>query len=148
MLACSAESREHGVLAPSASGSALVPDRPRFTLTLIFRELDRHDRHLRALPASFVTDERFHRMLLWAILPASMLAFGLGCWRHKDHGVLLLGVLGLLGLSSSVAAPHDLIGEIGERFLTVGSAGLLIAGHLRNFKRCRADDCDHEQASG
>ena len=101
-----------------------------------------------ALPASFVTDESFHQMLLWAILPASTLAFGLGCWRHKDHSVLLLGVLGLLGLSSSVAAPHDLIGEIGERWVTVGSAGLLIAAHLRNFKLCRAVACDHEGASG
>ncbi|MGH0034490.1 MAG: MerC domain-containing protein [Myxococcota bacterium] len=101
-----------------------------------------------ALPASFSTDESFHQMLLWAILPASILAFGLGCWRHKDHWVFLLGVLGLLGLSSSVAAPHDLIGESGERLLTVGSTGLLIAAHLRNFRRCRADGCDHEEASG
>ena len=100
------------------------------------------------MPASFVTDETFHQMLLWAILPAATLAFGLGCWQHKDRWVLLLGILGLLGLSSSVAAPHDLIGEIGERFVTVGSAGLLIAAHLRNFRRCRADDCDHEEVSG
>ncbi len=100
-----------------------------------------------ALPASFLTDESFHEMLLWAIVPASTLAFGLGCWRHRDHWVLLLGVLGLFGLSSSVAAPHDLIGEIGERFLTIGSAGLLISAHLRNFRRCHAGGCDHEAAS-
>ncbi|MCG8588026.1 MAG: MerC domain-containing protein [Proteobacteria bacterium] len=100
------------------------------------------------LPAAFMTDESFHEMLLWTILPAAILAFGLGCWRHKDRGVLLLGVLGLVGLSSSVAAPHDLIGEFGERFLTLGSAGLLIAAHLRNFRRCRADDCDHEAEAG
>ena len=100
------------------------------------------------LPASFVTDETFHQLLLWAILPAATLAFGLGCWQHKDRWVLLLGILGLLGLCSSVAAPHDLIGEIGERFVTVGSAGILIAAHLRNFRRCRADDCDHEEVSG
>ena len=99
------------------------------------------------LPASFVTDESFHQLLLWAIFPASILAFGLGCWRHKDHWVLLLGVLGLFGLSSSVVAPHELIGEIGERWVTVGSAGLLIAAHLRNFKQCRADGCVHEEAS-
>ena len=101
-----------------------------------------------ALPASFVTDEGFHQMLLWAILPASILAFGLGCWRHKDQRVLLLGALGLIGISSSVAAPHELIGETGERWVTVASAGLLIAAHLRNFKRCRAAGCEHEKASG
>ncbi len=100
-----------------------------------------------ALPASFLTDESFHQMLLWAILPASTLAFGLGCWRHKDHWVLLLGALGLFGLTFPVASPHALVGEIGERWMTVGSAGLLIAAHLRNFKRCRGDGCDHEAAS-
>ncbi len=99
------------------------------------------------LPASFATDESFHRMLFWAILPASFLAFGLGCWRHKDHRVLLLGALGLFGLAFPIAAPHDLIGEIGERWVTVGSAGLLIAAHLRNFRRCRTEGCDHEAAS-
>ncbi|MGH0028518.1 MAG: MerC domain-containing protein [Myxococcota bacterium] len=101
-----------------------------------------------ALPASFATDEALHRVLLGAILPAALLAFGLGCWQHKDYGVLLLGAIGLLGLVCPVAAPHEQIGEIGERWLTIGSAGLLIAAHLRNFRRCRAEDCDHEGLSG
>ncbi|MDJ0868627.1 MAG: MerC domain-containing protein [Myxococcota bacterium] len=101
-----------------------------------------------SLQASFLADETFHQMLLWAILPASILAFGLGCWRHKDRWVLLLGVLGLLGLSFAVAAAHNLIGEIGERIVTVGSAGILIGAHLRNFRLCRADACDHREASG
>jgi hypothetical protein len=100
-----------------------------------------------ALPSFLATDESFHRMLLWAILPASLLAFGLGCWRHKDSGVLVLGVLGLFGLCAAVAAPRALIGENGERILAVVSAGLLIAAHLRNFRRCHADDCEHERAS-
>ena len=72
-----------------------------------------------------------------------------GKWRVGDFAELriyeLAGkTLGLVGLSSSVSAPHDLIGEVGERSVTVGSAGFLIAAHLRNFGRCRASDCDHE----
>ena len=101
-----------------------------------------------AVPASLLADESFHQMLLWVILPASTVAFGLGCWRHKDHGVLVLGVLGVAGLWLAVAAPHEAIGEIGERSLTVGSAGLLIAAHVRNFRRCRADGCEHEAVAG
>ena len=99
------------------------------------------------LPAALVADETFHQKLLWTILPASIVAFGLGCWQHKDRWVLALGVLGLLGLSAAVAVPHELIGESGERLATVGSAGILTAAHLRNFRRCRADGCDHEEAS-
>ena len=100
------------------------------------------------MPASFLADEAFHQVLLLAVLPASLLAFGLGCWQHKDRGVLLLGALGLLGLCSPVAAPHELLGEVGERWVTVGSAALLIAAHLRNFSRCRAHECSHEGAPG
>lgn len=100
-----------------------------------------------ALPASFLGDEGFHRMLLWAILPAATLAFGLGCWQHKDRWVLLLGVLGLAGLASSAAVPHEVIGELGERVVTVGSAAVLITAHLRNFRRCRAAACEHEEVA-
>ncbi len=100
------------------------------------------------LPASFATDESFHEMLLWAVLPASSVAFGLGCWRHRDRQVFLLGACGLLGLIASVALPHELIGEIGERWLTVGAAAFLITAHLRNFRRCRDEGCDHEEAEG
>lgn len=90
------------------------------------------------LPAPFWTGESVHQALLWAILPASTLAFGLGCWRHGDRWVFLLGALGLFGLIVSVAA-LDLIGESGERWGTLGSGAVLIAAHLRNGKRCRAE---------
>ena len=98
------------------------------------------------LPASFLADEAFHHMLLWVILPAAVLAFGLGCWRHKDRWVFLLGALGFLGLAGS-AAIHDLAGETGERLVTVASASLLIAAHVRNFQRCNAERCEHEEVS-
>ncbi len=97
-----------------------------------------------ALPSWLAGQETIHEMLLWAIFPTSFLAFGIGCWQHADYRVLLLGILGLSGLSAAVAVPHELIGENGERIITVGSAGLLIAAHLRNFRRCRADGCCHE----
>ena len=100
------------------------------------------------LPASFVADEAFHRMLLWVILPAAVLAFGLGCWQHKDRWVLGLGVVGLAGLACSAAVSHALIGETGERVVTLASAGILIAAHVRNFRRCRAVGCDHEKVAG
>lgn len=75
------------------------------------------------LPASFVTDEAFHELLLWAVLPAGALALGLGCWQHKHVWVLLLGILVLVGLSFSAATTHLVLGEAGERLLTLASAG-------------------------
>ena len=37
----------------------------------------------------------FHGLLMWLILPTSILALGLGCRRHKDQFVIGLGILGL-----------------------------------------------------
>lgn len=95
------------------------------------------------LPASFLADEAFHSAMFWLILPAAVLAFGIGCRRHRDRRVLLLGVIGVAGMALSVAVLHDLAGEAGERIGTVVSAAILIAAHYRNFRLCRSSDCTH-----
>ncbi|MDJ0910526.1 MAG: MerC domain-containing protein [Woeseiaceae bacterium] len=98
------------------------------------------------LPASFLTDEAFHQLMLLVILPAAILAFGIGCWRHKDQWVLVLGMIGVTGMVLAVTVVHDLVGESGERIVTVLSAAVLVAAHLRNFRICRSMDCDHNHA--
>lgn len=98
------------------------------------------------LPASFLTDESFHKAMLWIILPTAILAFGIGCWRHKDRWVLMLGMIGLAGMVLAVSVVHGIAGELGERIVTVLSAGILVAAHYRNFQLCRSSDCAHEPA--
>ncbi len=97
------------------------------------------------LPASFLSDERFHQAMIWMILPAAIVAFGIGCWRHKDRWVLMLGMIGLTGIVLSVTIIHDVTGEVGERIVTVLSAAVLISAHYRNFQLCRISDCTHER---
>jgi hypothetical protein len=96
-----------------------------------------------AFPASFLGDESFHRIMILVVLPAGILAFGLGCWKHKDRAVLLLGVLGIAGMGLSATILHDLIGESGERTATVISAAMLVVAHVRNWRLCHADSCTH-----
>ncbi len=96
------------------------------------------------LPVSFLADEAFHKAMLWVILPAAIVAFGIGCWRHKDRRVLVLGMIGLTGIVLAAVVLHDLVGEVGERIVTVLSAGVLVAAHYRNFQLCRIADCRHE----
>lgn len=98
-----------------------------------------------ALPASFFTEESFHEMMLALSFPAAIVAFGIGCRQHKDRWVLLLGVLGLTGLGLAAFVLHDLIGEVGEVVVTVGSAALLIVAHVRNYRLCQDEKCDHAQ---
>ena len=98
------------------------------------------------LPAFALADESFHLAMLWLILPAAIVAFGIGCWRHKDQWVLTLGAIGLLGMVSAVTFFHDVAGELGERTATIVSAALLIAAHYRNYRICRTMDCEHDRA--
>ena len=96
------------------------------------------------LPVSFLGDELFHKAMLWLILPTAIVAFGIGCWRHKDRWVLALGMTGLVGMVLAVAVLHDLVGEAGERVVTVISAAVLISAHVRNYQLCRSSGCVHD----
>ena len=94
------------------------------------------------LPASFNGDEHFHHVMLWIVVPAALVAFGIGCLRHRDLPVLALGCIGLTGIVMAGTVLHDVLGEDGERAVTLVSASLLIAAHYRNVSICRASDCD------
>ena len=96
------------------------------------------------LPASFLADETFHLALLWVIVPAAVLAFGIGCRKHKDMQVLALGIIGVSGMILAVTLPHEIIGETGERAITLVSAAILVLAHYRNFRLCQSADCAHE----
>lgn len=96
---------------------------------------------LPALGASFLADERFHLLLLGLSLPVSAYALTLGCRRHRDRRVLGLGIAGLAVLIAAAIAGHELLGDAGERALTLIGAVLLAAGHMRNYRLCRSDVC-------
>lgn len=96
---------------------------------------------LPALGVSILADERFHLLLLWLLLPVSAYALTLGCRRHRDRRVLGLGLLGLTILIAAALVGHDLLGDAGERTLTLAGAAMLAAGHIRNYRLCRSDAC-------
>lgn len=96
------------------------------------------------LPIAFFADEAFHKAMLFLIVPAAVVAFGIGCWRHKDKWVMVLGAVGLAGIILAAVVVHDIAGETGERIVTVLSAAILIAAHYRNFQLCRSSDCTHD----
>ena len=95
------------------------------------------------VPASLLDNETFHSALLWLILPSAVVAFALGCRRHKDALVLALGLCGLVGVTLAVTLVHDLLGENAERIVTLVSTVLLVSAHSRNFALCRQHHCDH-----
>lgn len=94
-----------------------------------------------ALSATLLGDEAFHRLLLIAVLPSSLLALALGCRKHGRPDVLLTGLVGLILLSLAAFFGHELFGEIGEKAATVLGALIIAIGHIRNQSLCRAVQC-------
>ena len=78
-------------------------------------------------------DEVFHLWLLIGVLPVSAMALTLGCREHRNIFVAGAGVVGMTALVAAVLLGHDLIGEWGERLLTVTGSGLVAASHIRNL---------------
>ena len=95
---------------------------------------------LLALP---VADEKFHAVLIFMILPASLVALTLGCRRHGDMSVVYWGCGGLVVLLGTLVLGHDLLGDAGEKIMTVFGSGLVVIGHTLNFRACRASICQH-----
>ena len=95
---------------------------------------------LLALP---VADEKFHAVLIFLILPASLVALTLGCRRHGDMSVVYWGCGGLVVLLGTLVLGHDLLGDAGEKITTVFGSGLVVIGHTLNFRACRASTCQH-----
>lgn len=96
-----------------------------------------------ALGATIFGQESFHVLLLWFVIPSSVIALTLGCRAHKDVPVALLGVAGITALVLAAAFGHDWLGETGERVLTLLGAATIAAGHIRNFTLCRREHCTH-----
>ena len=93
------------------------------------------------ISSTFLADEQFHRVLVAIILPVSVIAFSLGCRRHRDSVVLVLGGIGLFFLILVAAVGHDLLGEFGEKVGTIISGLILAAAHVRNYYLCRNEKC-------
>lgn len=89
--------------------------------------------------STFLFEEIFHELMLFLVIPASVVAISLGCRQHKDFSVIMLGVLGLCFLLIGAFATTG----YQESVLTLVGALIMASGHLRNFRLCRKDGCGH-----
>ena len=96
-------------------------------------------------PYSFLASHEFHETLIYFILPCAFIAFVLGCRRHKDLMVAVIGTFGIILLGSALLM-HDILhsNQHSEEFITVlitvcGSI-LLVFSHLRNRRLCMQDE--------
>lgn len=86
-------------------------------------------------------DHHFHQLLVWLIVPLSVLGVLFGCLRHKDKLVVLGAGIGIVIIIGAATFGHDLLGELGEKVATVVGSLVLIASHYRNFTLCKKENC-------
>ena len=108
--------------------------------------------HCLLLPAAIVLypstlsflpgDESVHLALLFVVIPISAYALIKGGKVHKSRKVFITGISGLLVLVAAVVFGHNMLGEFGEKILTVLGSIIVIIAHIQNHLICRATDCE------
>ena len=93
-----------------------------------------------SLAAYFFAQEAFHQILIFFIIPISIIAMFLGCRKHKKYNIFLYGIIGVALLLISAFWGHDLFGESGEIILTIFGSSIISVGHFKNQRHCK-DDC-------
>ena len=113
--------------------------------------------HCLLLPAAIVLypstlgflpgDESVHFALLFVVIPISAYALIKGGKVHKSRKVFITGISGLVVVMAAVVLGHDIVGEIGEKILTVLGSIIVIIAHVQNHLICLGTDCDcHDEA--
>ena len=96
-------------------------------------------------PYSFLASHEFHEALIYFILPCAVVAFVLGCRKHGDLKVAVMGTLGVILLASSLLF-HEIFHaeehseELITVLITVAGSIMLILSHLRNRKLCLKEE--------
>ena len=96
-------------------------------------------------PYSFLASHEFHEALIYFILPCAAVAFILGCRKHGDVKVAIMGTLGVILLGSSLLF-HEIFHaeehseELITVLITISGSIMLILSHLRNRKLCLQED--------
>lgn len=89
------------------------------------------------LGGTVLTDELFHVMLLWIIIPTSVIAIAMARRHHPDSLVLVLVSTGIMVLMVGAFWAHDHAEAWVDTTLSIMGSGLLASGHIRNFRLCR-----------
>jgi len=93
-----------------------------------------------SLPAAtgwFIADEHFHQLLIYMVLPISIVALMLGCRKHASVKVISAGIVGLVVLVAAAFFVHDVVGQLGEQLLTVVGTDFVSYAHWQNYLFCR-----------
>ncbi len=90
-----------------------------------------------AIGATIFGQESFHQLLVFLIIPISVMGLFMGCRKHKNRLVMLMGFGGLMTLGLAASLGHSILEETGETLLTLFGSFAIAGSHVRNFILCR-----------
>jgi hypothetical protein len=82
-------------------------------------------------------DGHFHSLMLWFVVPTSVLGFGLGLRVHKRVEIVLMGAVAIAVLAAAALWGHSAWDPSVEVLVNVAASVLLAAAHWRNFREVR-----------
>ena len=92
--------------------------------------------------ASFTVDNEFiHKFILFVAVPVSVYALYAGYKNHRETSFIPIGAIGLISLILAVSLGEMLLGEIGEKSMTLIGSILVAYAHLKNHQLCKELDC-------
>ena len=82
-------------------------------------------------------DGHFHSLMLWFVVPTSVLGFGLGLRVHRRIDIVAMGAAAIAALAAAALWGHSAWDPSLEVTANVAASVLLAAAHWRNFREVR-----------
>jgi hypothetical protein len=92
------------------------------------------------LPIAFVgfgSQTHFHEVLLWGVVPTSLLGFGLGLRYHRRVRIAAAGAIGLAIIAYAAIVAHEAWPWWQEVLLSIVGSAVLVIAHWKNFVEVR-----------
>lgn len=95
----------------------------------------------------FFEDLLFHQLMLWIVLPTSVVALFLGYRKHKNLSIVATGLVGMSILLVVAVFGHDWFGVNTEKFITSLGGLVLALSHYLNYRACQNITCSDKNCS-
>ena len=86
----------------------------------------------------FWSSHVFHADMIYLIIPTAVLALAVGCTRHRDVWVAVIGINGICILGIAFWS-HTFLSENLSIFITLIGSLIIILAHCRNRILCRRE---------
>jgi len=90
---------------------------------------------------TLVEDIVFHKLMLWVVVPTSVVALFIGCKKHRRWLIAATGAAGILVLFLVAFLGHNYLSIGGEKLATSLGGLLLAASHYLNYRACQRISC-------